>query len=1070
MIKFNFKYIKDLAAPGSWRRGYDYFKKKQVLEAELENNTVTAKVKGSFKDSYEIKLHFSDEKVSAECSCPLEEEWCKHAVCVGLYSIEKYFPNEEEENPPEIMNAQGHYKFILNTRPNPKFQGIQVVERNTNEPVKNIEPILRAIVAMQKQAGESFVLNEAQKLELTLMQYIYQNANINKNVVWFNIPFNKLEGLMSYLAQAEEVIDSETEKRLLFLSEPWKLVLKVNVSMVGNVLLALHWHRYVPEDILPIEEVFYFAKFVKWGKYKNLVFPLDTALSKLPGHLTKSTFTDIRDADGGKFVYEELPNLKKLMTVEVYDTLDNLDLLHKKPINVITLEKADYRQRLKGGGDEPSTETPFNAGNQVENNQLKASLEFEYDGTIVPYGKLAEKTPYVTVKKPEENIIYWIKRNLDLEELAYKQLLQSRFSPMQTNNLIIEGDNAIDFYNYLFPNAGENWKKIEPEELSEFKISQSPLIINADIDFSENSDSFEMELYCTIGDNRIEFEEIQQFYQQGQKYFYFENIGNIEIPINRLIMINKSLSIVDAVKNPMGKWEIKTFRAGIVAELTEQGTVATMSKKFEIFWDKISNFNSMEEISLPSGIKAEFREYQRKGFSWLWFLYSFGLNGILADDMGLGKTLQALTLIQKAKEEDGSIPNLVICPTSVVFNWEAEIEKFAAGLKCLNLTGSARKDYFKKIKDYDVVITSYALLRRDIEELKKIEFRTIILDESQNIKNYGSITAQSAKQLNGLHRLALSGTPIENRLSELWSVFDYLMPGFLYDLNEFNYRYAVPIQEKGDKTVESRLKKQVYPFILRRMKRDIAKDLPDKIENIAYCKMTPDQRDFYLDVLDSTRQEIFEKIGADGFKKNKMSVFSALLRLRQICCHPRLYDKTGERGVNESGKFEHFKEMLEEIISEGHRILLFSQFVQMLDIIKAWFEEAGIKYEYLTGETKDRQKAVNNFNNNTSIPVFLISLKAGGTGLNLTGADYVIHYDPWWNPAVEDQATDRAHRIGQTKNVFVYRLITKGSVEEKIMKLKEKKRNLLDTVISTQRDIGQSITFEDIKDILTPDL
>ena len=294
------------------------------------------------------------------------------------------------------------------------------------------------------------------------------------------------------------------------------------------------------------------------------------------------------------------------------------------------------------------------------------------------------------------------------------------------------------------------------------------------------------------------------------------------------------------------------------------------------------------------------------------------------------------------------------------------------------------------------------------------------------------------------------------------------MPGFLYDINEFNYRYAVPIQERGDKTVGSRLKKQVYPFILRRLKRDIAKDLPPKIESVAYCHMTPNQRDYYLDVLDSTRQEIFDKINNDGLEKNKRSVFSALLRLRQICCHPQLF-KEGDSNITESGKFEHLKEMLKEIISEGHRVLLFSQFVQMLDIVKVWLKEEGIKHEYLTGSTKDRKDVVNRFNNDDSIPIFLISLKAGGTGLNLTGADYVIHYDPWWNPAVEDQATDRAHRIGQTKNVFVYRFITKNSVEEKIMKLKARKRNLVDSVISVERDIGKTITYEDIKDILSVD-
>ena len=323
--------------------------------------------------------------------------------------------------------------------------------------------------------------------------------------------------------------------------------------------------------------------------------------------------------------------------------------------------------------------------------------------------------------------------------------------------------------------------------------------------------------------------------------------------------------------------------------------------------------------------------------------------------------------------------------------------------------------------------------------------------------------------LNAKHKLALSGTPIENKLEELWSVFDFLMPGFLFDVPEFNNRYVYPIMEKEDKSVERRLKSQIFPFILRRMKRDVAKDLPDKIESVAYCELTPDQKDLYLQVLDSTKEELFKSIETVGLEKSRMSIFSALLRLRQICCHPRLYDTEGKLGISDSGKFEHLQSMLEEIISEGHRILLFSQFVGMLDIIKVWLETKGIKHEYLSGKTKDRQAVVERFNTDPTIPIFLVSLKAGGTGLNLTGADYVIHYDPWWNPAVEDQATDRAYRIGQTKKVFVYRLITKGTVEEKIQRLKSKKRSLVDSVISVDRNIAKTLTYQDIKDIFSVD-
>ena len=531
----------------------------------------------------------------------------------------------------------------------------------------------------------------------------------------------------------------------------------------------------------------------------------------------------------------------------------------------------------------------------------------------------------------------------------------------------------------------------------------------------------------------------------------------------------RAFNTFDVYKNDDNKYIVKTYRAGLISEMENLGLKLKMSRRFNKFWKQISTFSTMDVPSLPKGIKAEFREYQTRGFGWLWFLYQYGLNGILADDMGLGKTLQALALLQKAKEKNKKAPNLVICPTSVVFNWENEIEKFAPGLSCLKLSGTERNDLFKEIPKYDVVITSYALIRRDIAKLKKYEFRYVILDESQNIKNAESMTAQSVKQLNCKHKLALSGTPIENKLEELWSIFDFLMPGFLFDKSEFNYRYVTPIMEREDKTVEKRLKSQIYPFILRRMKRDVAKDLPDKIENVAYCELTPEQKDFYLEVMDSTREELFKSIEEKGIEKSRMSIFSALLRLRQICCHPRLYDKENVKGIKQSGKFEQLKVMLEEIIAEKHRVLLFSQFVDMLDIIKEWLTKEGIKHEYLTGSTKDRQEVVERFNSDPTIPIFLISLKAGGTGLNLTGADYVIHYDPWWNPAVEDQATDRAYRIGQTKKVFVYRMITKGTVEEKIQKLKSRKRDLVDSVISVDRNIGKSLTYEDLKDIFSLD-
>ena len=597
-----------------------------------------------------------------------------------------------------------------------------------------------------------------------------------------------------------------------------------------------------------------------------------------------------------------------------------------------------------------------------------------------------------------------------------------------------------------------------------------PFRLCAKIDFSEEQpDSFDISIYGQVGEEIINFDEIYETIQSGEKYARIRSLGFVEYPAQNIYSMMRSFNSFDVYRNPDNRFTVKTYRAGLINELKNLDVELILSDRFKTFWEQMSTFSTVEDLKLPEGIHADFREYQLKGFGWLWFMYKYGLNGILADDMGLGKTLQALTVLQKAKEEDGVMPSLVIAPTTVVFNWESEIQKFAPTLSCLKLQGGERKQFFDKIPEYDVVITSYALLRRDIKKLKDINFRYVILDESQNIKNATSQTAQAVKQLTSQHKLALSGTPIENKLEELWSVFDFLMPGFLFSMADFNSRYVNPIMEHQDKIVEKRLKLQIYPFILRRMKRDVAKDLPDKVENIAYCELTDDQKDFYLQVLDSTKEELFKSIEQNGLEKSRLSIFSALLRMRQICCHPQLYDKNNVKNVISSGKFEKLKGMLEEIISEKHRILLFSQFVDMLDIIKAWLDKSGIKYEYLTGKTKDRQGAVERFNNDPTIPIFLISLKAGGTGLNLTGADYVIHYDPWWNPAVEDQATDRAYRIGQTKKVFVYRLITKNTVEEKIQKLKTIKRNLVDSVISVDRNITKSLTMDDIREIFSVD-
>lgn len=1053
--EFNYKYIKDRAGAGSWRRGYEYHLKDMVFDTYPEKNFYMGKVKGNFQDHYNTDLIFKKNKVEARCNCPLKEEWCKHAVAVGLKAIDEHayedwletkfgmefdFPDENtalEDTPP------GSYIFHFNPKRKANFFSILVMSRETGKVVRQIENILRALIEAQKQ-NPDFELNNSQKVEIAIFQQLLTISRQDKKAGWYDIPITKFGPMFTLLSKADEVLDEKTKQRLKFTDQEWKLILNVNMSQGGTILLSLEWQRPDKDDVYPLEEVRYFSRHLKWGRYKNIIFPTNIAMQVIPQNLLKSSFTDLKDSDGGKFIYEELPKLREVMDVNIDESISKLMLEERPPLNIVTLG-IDYDQ------------------------SLKASLEFEYDGVRVPFSKSSDKAPYITIKKQGEDFVYWIKRNFKHELDSYNMLLACKFVPMQTNNLALEKENAIDFYNYYIKQAGEGWKFIEKDDMSFFKLMDEPFRLCAKIDFSEDSqDSFEIQLYGQVGEEIINFDEIYDTIQSGEKYSRIRSLGFVEYPAQNIYAMMRAFNSFDVYRNDENKFTVKTYRAGLINELKNLGVELVLSDKFKEFWEQMSTFSTHDGLQLPENATAEFREYQLKGYGWLWFMYKYGLNGILADDMGLGKTLQALTVLQKAKEVDGPAPTLVICPTTVVFNWESEIQKFAPELSCLKLSGADRKSLFKEIPNYDVVITSYALIRRDIKHFKDINFRYIILDESQNIKNAMSQTAQAVKQLQASHKLALSGTPIENKLEELWSVFDFLMPGFLLTMAEFNSRYVNPIMERQDKTVEKRLKLQIYPFILRRMKRDVAKDLPDKVENIAYCELTDEQKDFYLQVLDSTKEELFKSIEQNGLEKSRLSIFSALLRLRQICCHPRLYDKENVKHIMSSGKFEKLKVMLEEIISEGHRVLLFSQFVNMLDIVKGWLEREGIEYEYLTGKTKDRQAAVEHFNN-SKIPIFLISLKAGGTGLNLTGADYVIHYDPWWNPAVEDQATDRAYRIGQTKKVFVYRLITKNTVEEKIQKLKTVKRNLVDSVISVDRNIVKSLTMDDIKEIFSVD-
>jgi SNF2 family DNA or RNA helicase len=478
------------------------------------------------------------------------------------------------------------------------------------------------------------------------------------------------------------------------------------------------------------------------------------------------------------------------------------------------------------------------------------------------------------------------------------------------------------------------------------------------------------------------------------------------------------------------------------------------------------------------------RPYQKQGVAWLHFLRANGFGGILADEMGLGKTLQTLAFLQTCSsrrkeapssksEMDQSLatsaatkPHLIVCPTSLVFNWVAEVKKFTPELKILALHGPERHARFSEIAASDVVVTSYALIRRDAEKYRGLEFDTVALDEAQHIKNRQTQNAQAVKAVRAKHRLVLTGTPLENSVLDLWSIFDFLMPGYLGTAKDFRERYELPIAKEKNAEAQTRLARRLRPFMLRRLKKDVAADLPAKIEQVSFCELTPDQRGVYQQVIEASRKEVLEAVGAQGIAKSRMVVLTALLRLRQVCCDLRLLKLDNVNPANASGKLDLFGELLEEVIDGGHRVLVFSQFVGMLTLLKERLAAEKIEFCYLDGSTTDRGAVVEQFQQNSAIPVFLISLKAGGVGLNLTGADTVIHFDPWWNPAVEDQATDRAHRLGQTKVVTSYKLITRDTVEEKILTLQNRKREIIQATIGGEEEFAAALNWDEIQELL----
>ena len=645
-------------------------------------------------------------------------------------------------------------------------------------------------------------------------------------------------------------------------------------------------------------------------------------------------------------------------------------------------------------------------------------------------------------------------------------------SPDPTGQCFLRGQEAIlRFFAQGLPGLQQDWEVTVGSRFE--NIAKRIEVISPEIAVrGSGEDWFELEIsLASRSGQRFGASDIQRLLQSGQGSTRLGNGHLAVLPSEAMIDLQEVLRDCDPAQTRPGVYRLLRSQ-GDYLESTFQQWGAALAPSWEDWRKNNGAVRPPEKLTLTPALEAALRPYQREGVQWLCHLSANALGGILADEMGLGKTLQALAYLS-AQQKSEKAPALVVCPTSLVENWRRECVRFTPELKVLTVDGPNRAGLFTEAGKADLAITSYALLRRDIARWQAMSFSSVILDEAHHIKNPDSQVAEAACSLRSRRRFVLTGTPMENSVRDLWSIMHFALPGYLGARQDFRERYEQPIARGGADDVRERLARRLRPVLLRRRKKDVATELPERIEQTSFCDLTPAQAEVYKGLLEQSRLKLDVARRDKNKGQGRMLVLTALLRLRQACCDLRLLglnDNAPDDPSDASGKLGLLDELLEEIREGGHRVLIFSQFVSMLKLLAAHLDAAKTPYAYLDGNTKpaDRTVQVDRFQNDESVTAFLISVKAGGTGLNLTGADTVIHFDPWWNPAVEAQATDRAHRIGQKRVVTAYRLIARGTVEEKIFALQQRKRELTASLVERGDDepMLDALNFDEIESLL----
>ena len=665
---------------------------------------------------------------------------------------------------------------------------------------------------------------------------------------------------------------------------------------------------------------------------------------------------------------------------------------------------------------------------------------------------------------PQGGKVMIVHRNREAERLFIEKLqkLHSNFAFQEdTGTLALKGPDVLrNNWFFLFVDAMKEMKipVFGFEALKNFRFNTAKPTTK--IFISNNTDWFDAKVDIIFGDQKVTVAEVKRALANKQQYVQL-NDGTLGIlPDEWLKKYSLLFRIGEGKQNQL---RLSRYHLSVIDELYDERDEMELTIKLEQKYERLKEFSRIKEIEAPGNLKNILRPYQLAGYQWLNYLQEVNWGGILADDMGLGKTVQALTFLQQYRDANGKMKALVVCPTTLIYNWENEIKKFTPALTYHIHHGGTRTRDLTEIMKYDITITTYGTLRSDIKLLLGIAFDYVVLDESQAIKNPSSKVTKAASLLNAKHRLCMSGTPLQNNTFDIFAQMNFLNPGMLGSMEFFRQEFSIPIDKFGEEDRKDHLRKILYPFILRRTKEQVAKDLPEKIETILFCEMEKEQRKIYDAYRNDFRDQILGTIETQGIQKSQLTILQGLMKLRQICDSPSI--------LNEPEKFPNHSIKLDELAREitenmgNHKALIFSQFLGMLALIKEKLISLGVEFEYFDGSTsaQDREKAIQSFQNDDTKRVFLISLKAGGVGLNLTAADYVYIVDPWWNPAVEQQAIDRTHRIGQTKNIFAYRMICKDTIEDKILQLQEKKRVLAKELIADDTSFVKSLSKSDVE-------